>query len=99
MGGVNSITWSRGLRARYALEDEREDQAIVDEEVGTVEDTVLSVSAASWLKLSRIKGGRAKLLRLVNDEDDEGAMAYLASVGCIAVLGKWPDEGESHGDL
>lgn len=45
------LTWSRGLRRFAGLMDEKDDDQIAAEELGTVEDTVAVITAEGWLKV------------------------------------------------
>lgn len=94
MKGQQTLTWSKGLRELVELEDERTDQEIAEDEAGDVEDTVLSITSRSWLRVSRINGARYELLRLVVEDGPPAALAYLLGLGCVAVLGRHEFERE-----
>lgn len=94
MKGQQTLTWSRGLRDLLELGEERSDQDIAEDEAGTVEDTVLSITARSWLKLSRSSGARYELLRIVLEDGPPAALAWLTRGGYVAVLGPHEFERE-----
>lgn len=87
MIGRRTIAWSKGLRDLVGLDAEKTEQEAADQETSTKEDTVLSMTARSWLRLSSARGKRYELLRLVTQESPEAALAWLHSLGCVAVLG------------
>lgn len=87
MKGARTIVWSQGLRESLCMDEERTDEAIAEEEAGTVEDTVLSMTGRSWMKLARIRGARYELLRLVTTEGAGPALEYLQALGLTAVPG------------
>lgn len=45
------ISWSRGLRDRFALENEKTDDEIADEELGSVDDTLVVIRREGWATL------------------------------------------------
>lgn len=94
MKGVNVITWSRGLRDLLELGEELTDEAAAEAEAGTEEDTVISVTSRSWLRLSMIAGARFELLRLVAEYGPEAGLDYLAGLGLVAVAGRHEFERE-----
>lgn len=49
IAGHRMITWSRGLRDFAGLNDEKTDEDVAAEEVGTRDDTVGVITAAGWL--------------------------------------------------
>lgn len=95
MKGLRTITWSRGLRDELGLDDELTDEEIAESEVGTEEDTVLSMTARSWMKLARIPGARHELLRLVVEVGPDVALAYATGLGLVAVPGLHQFEKET----
>lgn len=94
MKGQRTLTWSRGLRELLELDPERSDEEIAEDEAGDVEHTVLSITARSWMKLSRIQGGRFRLLRIVAEYGPPAALDYLHGLGLVAVLGRHEFESE-----
>lgn len=95
MKGLNTITWSRGLRDELGLEDELTDEEIAEAEVGTEEDTVLSMTARSWMKLAGMPGARHELLRLVVEAGPDCALAYGTGLGLVIVAGRHEFEKET----
>lgn len=95
MKGRRTISWSTGLRDALCIEPELDDQAIVDEEIGVAEDTVISLTSRSWVKLSRVNGARFELLALVLSEGPSAALAWLTERGYTARLGLHDFEEES----
>lgn len=75
-----AMTWSRGLREDLALDDERTDDEIAAEEIGSEEDTVLVLPAESWrtLRDSRLE---LKVLRLVEHHGIGCIRPWLRSQG------------------
>lgn len=51
--GRRALSWSKGLRERFQLDVEQTDEEIADEEIGTVEDTLVWITNAGWLALVR----------------------------------------------
>lgn len=49
--GHRMITWSRGLRRLAGLADERDDEEIASDEVGTAEDTVCFITTDGWIAI------------------------------------------------
>lgn len=70
--GKRSITFSRGLKARYVGADVS-DQDIVDEEKGTVEDRIFTI--IDWSTVARKKGLYTKILDAVEHEGIDAALA------------------------
>jgi len=87
MTGRRTIAWSKGLRDAVGLDDEKSDQDIADEELSTEEDTVISMTARSWMRLSGTAGHRRELLRLVTVDGPDVALDWLRSLGLMAVAG------------
>lgn len=98
MTGRRTIAWSKGLRDAVGLDVEKTEQEAADEELSTEDDTVISMTARSWLRLASMRGHRFELLRLVTQESPAAALDWLHSLGCTAVLGLHDygnDEGET----
>lgn len=74
--GKRQIGWSRGLRERYGVE-EVEDQAIVDEAIGTDEDDLVAWSRAGWRELVRVPERMSRLLDLAESGGAEAVTAAL----------------------
>jgi hypothetical protein len=78
--GKRQIGWSRGLRERYGVES-IEDQAIVDEAVGTDADDLVGWSRAGWRELVRVPERMAQLLDVAEAGGAPAVMATLDSWG------------------
>jgi hypothetical protein len=76
MRGAKQLTWSRGLKARYAVE-EKSDEALAAEEVGG--DVVVTITPTQWRALVRL-GLRVRLLEALEDGGERAAEAMLASL-------------------
>lgn len=65
--GRRQLTWSRGIRERLALAAEKSDDELAAEELGSADDDLVELPAASWRKV------REWLLPAILDaaEDDE----------------------------
>lgn len=87
MRGRRTISWSTGLRAALCIEPERSNEEIVDEEIGVAEDTLISMTSKSWVKLSRVRGARFELLSLVLTEGPLSALDWLMQRGYVATAG------------
>ncbi len=61
--GKRQIGYSRGLRERYEVEDV-DDQAIVDEELGTEEDDLVAWTREGWRALVQVPARMSRLLDL-----------------------------------
>lgn len=98
MIGRRTIAWSKGLRDAVGLDVEKTEQEAADQETSTKEDTVISMTARSWLRLTSARGKRYELLRLVSQESPAAGLDWLLSLGCVAVPGLHDfsdDEGAS----
>lgn len=78
--GKRQIAWSRGLRERYGVEVV-EDQAIVDEAVGTSEDDWVAWTRSGWRELVREPARLAQLLDVAEAAGVDAVTALLDSWG------------------
>jgi hypothetical protein len=75
--GHRMITWSRGLRRFAGLMDEKDDEEIAAEEVGTAEDTVAVITAAGWESIWDAPLIMAGLLDQLEEHGMVGLVAFL----------------------
>lgn len=64
--GKRQVGWSQGLRERFGVV-EVEDQAIVDEAVGTEQDDLVAWSRSGWRELVKVPERMARLLSLAEE--------------------------------
>ncbi len=74
--GKRQIGYSRGLRERYGVE-EVEDQAIVDEELGTDQDDLVAWTRDGWRQLVEVP---ARMSRLLDLAEAGGQLAVAAAL-------------------
>jgi DNA-directed RNA polymerase subunit RPC12/RpoP len=95
MEGRRSIAWSRGLRALLLGDEEKSDEEIAAEEVGTDEDTVVSMMGAQWRKVATTRGMRGDLLRVAVDSTADELIEWLRHRNVHAWVGGRDDEPDS----
>lgn len=79
--GRRQMTWSRGLRDLLKLGAEASDEQIAGEQLGTEDDDLVELPAASFRMLAR-NGLRALVLEFAEEDDTGQALArYLAARG------------------
>lgn len=91
MHGRRTIAWSKGLRDLVGLDEQKTDEQIAAEEVGTQEDTVVTMLKGQWRTVAKTPGMRAGLLHTVETFGGPVAVDWLAVRGVHA----WLDERES----
>lgn len=74
--GRRQIAWTKGLRERFALAPEVDDETIAAEEVGTEGDTVCWITRAGWSSMVR----RPELIPVVLDVLEAGGWPALESL-------------------
>ena len=79
--GRRQITWSRGLRDRFALAPEQSDQDLAAVEVGSDADTVLMTPAAGWAVLVAHPSWIAEALDVLQVAGVLALSTYLAQRG------------------
>jgi hypothetical protein len=77
--GRRALTWGRGLRARYGVGAERDDEEIAAAEVGTKRDTVLTVT--DWSPVAASPRLGAGLLAAVHKDGQAGGVAFCRANG------------------
>ena len=70
--GHRALTWSKGFREQFGLEDERSDEAIAGEELGTVDDTIVLLPPQTW------RAVRARPWEPLNIAERDGAAGLTA---------------------
>ncbi len=83
--GKRQIGWSRGLRERYGV-DVVEDQAIVDEAIGTEDDDWVAWTRTGWRELVRHPARLAQLLEVAEAAGIDAVTGLLDSWGIAWVL-------------
>jgi hypothetical protein len=78
--GKRQIGYSRGLRERYGVV-EIEDQAIVDEAIGSVEDDLVAWSRSGWRELVKVPEHMSRLLDLAESGGTPAVTAALDEWG------------------
>lgn len=76
MKGARQLTWTRGLRERLGLGEERTDEELAEEELPAV--PVALLDGGTWAALGRVPLARVELLELV-----EGAPKHATVVGYV----------------
>jgi hypothetical protein len=74
--GRRALVWSRGLRERFALAPEQSDDEIAAEELGSDEDTLVTITAEGWDLLARY---RPHLIPQILSVTESGGWAALAA--------------------
>jgi hypothetical protein len=79
--GRRQLTWSAGLRSMLLDDDERSDEEVAAEELGTADDDLVELPAAGWRMVAR--NGLDDLLLDVAEDDDTGEALrrYLTARG------------------
>lgn len=79
--GRRRLLWSHGLRELLEIGQERTDEEIANDEVGTVEDTVAVLTVAEWRKLVAVPWRIPKLLDTLERYGVDRALRKLDSWG------------------
>jgi len=79
--GRRQVGWSKGLKARFGLVSEQSDEEIAQREVGTVEDELLSITAAGWKALVRMPSQMPRVLEAAERAGARGAALVLDALG------------------
>lgn len=91
--GKQSISWSKGLKARLEV-SERKDEDIAAEEVEGVHVEQVFLSDAEWRLVCRVPGALAKARDVMEDHGSEALRAFIASLSRAgANVGEVPDTG------
>ena len=85
--GTNSIRWSRGLKKRFLIDDETDDDLAGSELEGTEEETVY-FSTAEWDLIQRVPEAQARILRAM--EAGGSVAVYLVLLDLEASGGRAP---------
>lgn len=80
--GKRQVGWSKDLRSLLAVPDERSDEDLAAEEIGTERDTLVMIDRAGWQAMI----GKPWRLPLVLDAAESGGLAALRSL-----LDSWGD--------
>jgi len=78
--GHRMIAWSRGLRRLAGIGDERSDETLAAEEMGTADDTVCFLTGQGWA-IVQAQGSAAELLNVVEQSGWSGLRAWLKERG------------------
>jgi len=78
MHGARQLTWSRGLRQRYAADPERTDAEIVAGESDGAEDEVATIAPDTWYAL--LAGNADIMWRLLDAAESGGGQAVEALI-------------------
>jgi hypothetical protein len=85
--GKRQVGWSKGLRARFAPEvEDLGDDAIVQQELGTEHDALVSLSSTSWRDLVADPSRPVQLLEVTERAGAAGATAMLDHWGIVYQL-------------
>lgn len=79
--GRRQIAWSRGIRARFALEAEKTDDEVAAEEVGSDDDTVVVITSAGWCTLIETPALLPEVLMVAESDTTEGLSDWLTARG------------------
>lgn len=77
--GRRQMTWALGSRDLFGLDDERSDDEIAAEEVGTRDDAVLVIPQRGWAMFRERAGLRADVLELAESVGPEYARAVVGA--------------------
>lgn len=80
--GHRMITWSRGIRQLAGLNDEKDDEEIASEEVGSQEDTVAVITPDGWMTV-RDNPAILSLILSVLENGGPGAMVAVLDANGI----------------
>lgn len=80
----HAITWSKGLRARFDLED-RTDEEIAGEEVGGI--VVAVIPHSTWAQVIRHREAGTRILEAAERSGIAGVRAVLRDLGLPVILG------------
>lgn len=72
--GTQSLTWSKGLKKRYAVE-EKTDEELAAEKVGGV--LVMELTVEQWNLVNSIPAGQLEVLEAAEDEGEDGVQFWL----------------------
>jgi hypothetical protein len=78
MHGAHQLTWSRGLRERYAPEEEKTDAEIVEGESDSAEETLAAIPVDIWHAL--VRGAPDTTWQLLDAAETGGADAVEAMI-------------------
>jgi hypothetical protein len=81
--GRRQMTWGRGTRDLLGIGAEQTDEAIAEEELGTVDDDLLSIPADEWFRLSASGAAVADVLDALETSLD-ACLDVLRSYGVVA---------------
>lgn len=86
--GHRALTWSKGFRERFGLEDEAADEEIAAEETGTEDDTVLILPNETW---RQVRQESWEVLNIAEDLGTSGLKNWLNQRGLPWALPPQPD--------
>jgi hypothetical protein len=75
--GRRALVWSRGLRERFALAPEQSDEDIAAEELGSAEDTLVTITAEGWDVLARFRPALIPQILSVTEAGGWPALAHF----------------------
>lgn len=75
--GRRQLTWSQGLRELLGLRQERSDEEVAAEEVGSRDDDLVLITAAGWRALCLVPGDLGELLDVAQAGGLSAAREYL----------------------
>lgn len=93
MHGARQLTWSRGLRERYAEVPDKSDQQIVDGDSEQDEVVVGVISSIVWRRLIAVRPVAAsEILDCAECDGANGITDYVASTLRVLRAGRWPSK-------
>lgn len=75
--GKRQLTWSRGLREMLGLVNEKSDEDIASEEIGTADDDLLRISKDGWKRVVRTPSLIPEILNITDRKGLAGLRALL----------------------